>query len=68
MAHTHGRKPMTVEVLRKDGTAWTVDHVKHVVEGVNFVKLYVGEHDVDRKVIWIPVARIDHLNIAEAKP
>jgi hypothetical protein len=67
MPHSHGNKLMTVEVLRKDGTAWPVKSVKHVVEGENFVKLYVGEHEVDRRVIWIPVARIDHLNIVEDK-
>lgn len=63
--HTHGGKLFPVEVLRGDGTTWLVQKVKHVVEGVNFVKLYVGEHDADRKVVWIPVARIDHLNILE---
>ncbi len=56
---------MTVEVLRLDGTPWRVEGVKHVVEGVNVIKLYLGEHGTDRKVFWIPLARIDHLNIIE---
>jgi hypothetical protein len=65
MTHTHGKNLMTVEVLRKDGTAWLVERVKHVIEGENIVKLYIGEHGADRRVIWIPLARIDHLNIVE---
>lgn len=59
----HGRALFSVEVLRVDGTAWHIKNVKHVIEGVNVVKFYVGEHGIDRKVIWIPTSRIDHLNL-----
>lgn len=59
----HGDGLFTVEILRTDGTAWLLENVKHVIEGASVIKFYVGEHGQGRKVIWVPVARIDHLNL-----
>jgi hypothetical protein len=59
----HGATLFSVEVLRTDGTAWLIENVKHVIEGSHVMKFYVGEHGTGRKVIWIPVCRIDHLNL-----
>jgi hypothetical protein len=61
----HGSGLFNVEVLRVDGTAWLIENVKHVIEGLSIIKFYIGEHGKDRKVIWVPISRIDHLNILE---
>ena len=69
MENKHNHSEMvfyTVSILRKDATYWVVKHVKHVMySNSNVIKLYLGEHGVDRKTILIPYNIIDHLEVTE---
>ena len=62
--HPAGRR-FRLTVLRIEGTAWIIEHCKHVLARDLMLEAYVGEHNVDRVRYGIPWARIDHYTIEE---
>ena len=57
----------TVRIVRTDGTTVDYSHVKHVMKRCGGVELILGEHGVDRKYVYYPPSRIDHVIVAEGK-
>ena len=62
----HGKRKYKVTILRVDGTPWIVEHCKHVLFKANrLIELYIGEHNIDRELILLPMDRVDHIYIEE---
>jgi hypothetical protein len=61
------KRKYRVTILRHDGTPFVVEHAKHVLHknGNPVIEIYLGEHNVDRKMIWMPWDKIDHVIITE---
>lgn len=62
--HPIGRK-FRVTILGIDGTAWIVEHSKHVLYRRAGLELYTGEHNQDRVRYLIPWSIVDHVEIEE---
>ena len=66
MSHHPIRRKYKVTILRQDGTAWVIEHAKHVLFKTSYIiEVYLGEHNVDRRMLLIPLAHIDHLYLEE---
>lgn len=59
------KRKYAVTILRYDGTAFTIQHVKHVLHKDNLLEIYLGEHNVDRMIQWFPMTHVDHIDITE---
>lgn len=62
--HPTGRL-FRLTILRVEGTAWIIEHCKHVLARDLVLEAYVGEHNVNRIRYGVPLARIDHYTIEE---
>lgn len=63
--HHSANQRWTVNILRYDGTYFVKKDCKHVLFKPTHVEIYLGEHNVDRKMIVFPWNHIDHIEVIE---